>query len=154
MGHESIRQLLLDKDIQVSAPRLAVADYVFNTKDHPTAEEVKAEVEKRMPAVSLATVYNTLHLFVEKGLLKAVRDPKSETWRYDCNTRPHFHFFDEQTGRMHDLDPRLLRIAPDFNRLNEQFEVSEIEVTVKGRLKDEWVQNKLDQNKKEEGESK
>jgi Fur family transcriptional regulator, iron response regulator len=135
MGQETIRSLLLKNDIQASAPRLAVADFIFNTDSHPSAEEVKLEVEKRMPAVSLATVYNTLHLFVEKGLLKAVRDPKNDSLRFDCNTKPHFHFYDEETGRLYDLDPRLLRVSPDFSKLNQQFEISEVEVTVKGRLR-------------------
>jgi Fur family iron response transcriptional regulator len=135
VGHEDIRHLLLNHDIQASAPRLAVADFVLNTDTHPTAEEVKLEVEKRMPAVSLATIYNTLHLFVEKGLLKAVKDPKRDLVRFDCNTKPHFHFYDEATSRLYDLDPRLLRIQPDFSRLREKFEISEVEVTVKGRLR-------------------
>ncbi len=135
MDREELRHLLNEHQIQASAPRLAVADFVLHTNQHPTAEEIRDEVEKRMPAVSLATVYNTLNLFVEKGLVKAVRDPNLDTWRYDCNTLPHFHFYDEETGKLMDLDPRLLRVSPDFSRLQSQFEVSEIEVTVKGRIK-------------------
>jgi len=138
-----LKSLLNNHLIQASAPRLAVADFVLHTNQHPTAEEVRDEVEKRMPAVSLATIYNTLNLFVEKGLVKAVRDPNLDTWRYDCNTQPHFHFYDEESGKLMDLDPRVLRVSPDFSRLQSQFEVSEIEVTVKGRIK-----------KSQEGENK
>lgn len=135
LSPDQLKKKLLDAGIQASAPRLAVADYILQTTDHPTAEEVKRQVEKRTPSVSLATIYNSLNLFVERGLLQEVRDPHESIVRYDCNTRPHFHFYDEESGRMYDLDPRLLRIAPDFSKLNESFEVSEIEVTVKGKLR-------------------
>jgi len=68
--HESIGETLRAHGIQPSAPRMAIANYVWNTKSHPRAEDVKTEVEKTFPMVSLATVYNTLNLFVKKGLLK------------------------------------------------------------------------------------
>lgn len=146
MGHDEIKATLLEHNISPSAPRLAVADFVLNTRSHPTADEIRIEVEKRMPSVSLATVYNTLKLFVDRGLIKSVRDPHSDTLRYDCNTKPHFHFYDEEQQVMMDLDPRLLRVAPDFSKLQELFEVSEIEVTVKGRIKD--LPKELKQNSK------
>ena len=49
---------------------LAVAAYVLHTTEHPSAEKVWASVRKNFPMVSRATVYNTLNLFVEKGLLR------------------------------------------------------------------------------------
>lgn len=135
MGIAEIKNILSQSGVQASAARLAIADFVLHTDTHPTAEDVKDQVESRMPSVSLATVYNTLKLFVDKGLLAMVRDPNSDVVRYDCNTKPHFHFFDETTGKMIDLDPRLLKISPNFAELQEQFEIRGIEVTVKGRKK-------------------
>jgi Fe2+ or Zn2+ uptake regulation protein len=145
---QGLKEKLLKHGIQASAPRIAIADYVFSTRAHPTAEEVRAEVEKKMPSVSLATVYNTLHLFVEKGLLVAVKDPASDKWRYDCNTKPHFHFFDETTGQMVDLDASVLRIQPDFSKLYADFEVNSIEVTVKGTRKKEIITNQPSNERK------
>lgn len=135
MGSELLKSKLIEHGIQASAPRLAVADYVLDTTDHPTAEEVKVEVEKRMPSVSLATIYNTLKLFVDKGLLKVITDPTTEKQRFDCNVKPHFHFYDESTGTLMDLDPSILRVSPDFSRLGKEFEIKEIDVTVRGRKK-------------------
>lgn len=130
---KQVRQILKDSGIQPSAPRLAIAKFVWNTTSHPTADEVKFEVEKSFPTVSLATVYNTLNLFVEKGLLKEVKDPNSDRVRYDCNTKPHFHFLDEETGEMLDLDPRALKISPNHEMLGRSFEIKEIEVILRGR---------------------
>lgn len=148
MGVQELKEMLQRHGIQASSPRLAIADFVLSTHNHPTAEEVKEEVEKRTPSVSLATIYNTLNLFVEKGLLTAVKDPASDKLRYDCNTRPHFHFYDEKTGKLVDLDPSVLRISPDFSKLNAEFEVTGIEVTVKGRRRIKPLQkNNPDQRK-------
>jgi len=133
MSFEEIKERLTAHGISASSPRLAIADYVLNTKDHPTAEDIRSEVEKRMPSVSLATIYNTLNLFVEKGLIKAVKDPRSEKLRYDCNLQAHFHFYDEQTGRLIDLDPAQFDLSSDLSKLKGDFEISEIDVMVRGR---------------------
>lgn len=94
--------LLRGKGIQPSAQRVAVAEYVLNTQEHPSADLVWKRVGERCPYISRATVYNTLNLFVEKGLLRALNiaedsvvfDPKLET---------HHHFIDEETGAIHDV---------------------------------------------------
>ncbi|MBN8554485.1 MAG: transcriptional repressor [Deltaproteobacteria bacterium] len=130
---KELKQRLSAAGIQASAPRMAIAQYVWNTCSHPTAEEVKTEVEKTFPTVSLATVYNTLNLFVEKGLLKEVKEPGSPGTRYDCNTKPHFHFVDESSGEIMDLDPRVLRVVPDMSLLGKNFQITDIEVTLRGR---------------------
>lgn len=131
----ALKEKLQSCGIQASAARLAVADFVLHTNSHPTADEVKEEVEKRTPSVSLATIYNTLNLFVEKGLIKTIRDPRNEKFRYDCNTQPHFHFYDEITGQMMDLDPREVKLSTDYGDLDPQLEVREVDIVLRGRRK-------------------
>lgn len=126
------KQKLLDLDIQVSAPRLAIAAYVLRTEDHPTADEVKMRVEKFFPMVSLATVYNTLKLFVEKGLLRSIQDDRTDAIRYDCNLEPHHHFLDEETGRMMDIPSSSVGIK---TQLSQDYQVSSVDVFVRGRFK-------------------
>jgi len=135
MRLNELKKLLQDAGVQASAPRLAVADYVLSTSDHPTAEEVKQRVEERTPTVATATIYNTLNLFVEKGLLKLLQDPVTHKYRYDCNVTPHFHFYDEESQQLMDLDPSILRIQPNFSKLGESFVVKEIEVVLRGHRK-------------------
>lgn len=150
---QKLQEQLREKGIQPSSPRLMIAQYVLNTTEHPTADEVKEKVEKDYPSVSMATVYNTLNLFVEKGLLKTIRDIQGEKLRYDCNTEPHYHLYDEAAGQWIDLDPEFLQVQPDLSKLNETFEISEIEVTLKGKRKATSPKGKSVQetrNKKEE----
>ena len=65
-----IAAVLRAHGVQPSAQRLAVAAYVLDTDEHPSAEEVLYQAKARLPMISRATVYNTLNLFVEKGLMR------------------------------------------------------------------------------------
>ncbi|MBL8919329.1 MAG: transcriptional repressor [Myxococcaceae bacterium] len=121
---------LKDAGIQPSAQRLAVAEYVLSTDEHPSADQVLAKVQSRVPMLSRATVYNTLNLFVEKGLLrqlvlaegKVVFDPKLER---------HHHFIDDDTGMIQDIPWEAVRVG-DVSRL-EGLEVTEYMVVMRGR---------------------
>ena len=64
--------ILQEHGIQPSAQRVAVADYVLKTLEHPSADLVWNRVKASVPYISRATVYNTLNLFVAKGLLRAL----------------------------------------------------------------------------------
>lgn len=119
-------------DVRASAQRLAIAEYVLATVDHPSADEVWNRVKATFPVVSRATVYNTLQLFVEKGLLKqlvlaegcVVFDPKVE---------PHHHFIDDETGAIDDIPWGALRVGK-VDEL-EGVDVRDYMVVVRGRRK-------------------
>jgi Fur family iron response transcriptional regulator len=123
-------QALTEHGIQPSAQRVAVADYVLYTTDHPSADHVWAEVKRSFPMLSRATVYNTLNLFTEKGLLrelvlaegKVVFDPKLD---------PHHHFLDEETGEIVDVPWSAL----DVRRVHSLsgFDVREYQVVMRGK---------------------
>jgi Fur family iron response transcriptional regulator len=88
--------------IQPSAQRVAVAEYVLDTTDHPSADQVFAQVRRRFPMISRATVYNTLNLFVEKGLLRQLVLAEGKIV-FDPNVGPHHHFVDDATGEILDI---------------------------------------------------
>jgi Fe2+ or Zn2+ uptake regulation protein len=100
-GDDMIR-LLRDHGIQPSAQRLAIAEHVLRTDRHPTADRVLRQVQRRLPMVSRATVYNTLNLLVEKGLLRPYHLEEGPTV-YDANVERHHHLVDEETGRVIDV---------------------------------------------------
>ena len=94
-------ELFESHGIQPSAQRVAVGEYVLNTDEHPSADRVWARVKARSPMISRATVYNTLHLFVEKGLLRELHlSPDSVV--FDPKLDAHHHLIDED-GRIHDV---------------------------------------------------
>jgi Fur family iron response transcriptional regulator len=96
----SVIATLAAHGIQPSAQRVAVARYVLTTKDHPSADQVRAQV---LPVLARATVYNTLNLFVAKGLLRQHVLAEGRVV-FDPNTAPHHHFIDDDTGAIHDIE--------------------------------------------------
>lgn len=109
--------------------RIAVAEIVLRTHEHPTADTVWDRVRERMPTVSRATVYNTLNLFVEKGLLRT-QVLKEGTVVFDPHVERHHHFVDEKTGEIVDIPWSALRVA-GANAL-DGFEIRDFQVVLRG----------------------
>ncbi len=116
--------------IQPSAQRLAVADYVLRTEAHPSADQVWAKVKTALPMISRATVYNTLNLFVRKGLLRELILAEGRVV-FDPNTLPHHHFIDEGSGAIHDVPWDALEVR----RIEglKGLDVREYQVVLRGR---------------------
>ncbi len=94
--------LLREHGIQPSAQRVAVGEYVLFTDEHPSADLVWSRVRDNFPWISRATVYNTLNLFVEKGLLKTL-DLADNAVVFDPRVERHHHFVDDEDGSIHDV---------------------------------------------------
>ena len=109
-GQNHIRDLLEQGGIQATAQRMLIADLLFARDQHLTAEQIIHALAEEGTQVSKATVYNTLNLFAEKGLLKALQvDP--ERGIFDSNTQPHYHFHVENTGELIDVPPDSVEFA-------------------------------------------
>jgi Fe2+ or Zn2+ uptake regulation protein len=123
-------QILRDHGVLPSAQRVAVAEYVLFTDDHPSADQVWQRVRKGFPMLSRATVYNTLNLFVERGLLqhlvlaegRVVFDPKLDR---------HHHFVDDETGCIEDVPWEALEVR-NVEQLSG-YDVQEYQVVLRGR---------------------
>jgi len=116
--------------IQATPQRLAVAEYVLKTKDHPSAEVVWERVRKNCPTLSRATVYNTLNLFAERGLLRTETLVEGVAV-FDPNVQRHHHFIDDETGAVHDIPWGAVRVTGE--RGIDGFEVREYQVVLRGR---------------------
>jgi Fe2+ or Zn2+ uptake regulation protein len=122
--------LLSERGIQPSAQRVAVALYILFTDEHPSADRVWARVRSRFPMISRATVYNTLNLFAEKGLVRELHlSPDSVV--FDAKTDAHHHFIDEETGRIYDIpwEKVAMRKLPRV----DGFEIHDYQVVMRGR---------------------
>jgi Fe2+ or Zn2+ uptake regulation protein len=127
---EKSAEILRTRGIHPSAQRVAVARYVLSTSDHPSADEVWMRVRRKFPMVSRATVYNTLNLFVAKGLLRQFVLTGGRVV-FDPNLDRHHHFIDVDSGRIHDVPWESLRVS-DVSTLKD-FDVSEYQVVMRGR---------------------
>lgn len=122
--------LLREHDIQPSAQRVAVAEYVLETEDHPCADQVWARVKGNFPMLSRATTYNTLNLFVEKGLLKELVLAEGRVV-FDPNVEQHHHFIDEENGSIHDVPWNAISVK-NVDSL-KGYDVREYQVVMRGK---------------------
>jgi Fur family iron response transcriptional regulator len=130
MSPDLIIARLKGHGIQPSAQRLAVAEYVLSTDEHPSAERVLARVQASFPMLSRATVYNTLNLFVEKGLLRQHAISEGSVV-FDPVLTEHHHFIDEETGLIEDIPWESVRVG-DVSRL-KGYEIRDYMVVMRGK---------------------
>ena len=82
--------------------RIDIAQILFAEHQHLSADQIQSRIDARHAHASKATVYNTLKLFVEKGLLREVLVDSSKVF-YDSNTSEHHHFYDIVNGKLIDI---------------------------------------------------
>ena len=96
-------ELLRAARLRPTRQRLALARLLFDRGDrHITAEQLHGEAVAAAVPVSLATVYNTLHQFIDAGLLHEVVVNPGRSY-FDTNVSDHHHFFFEDTGELVDI---------------------------------------------------
>jgi Fe2+ or Zn2+ uptake regulation protein len=89
--------------IRLTKQREEVLVLLMQKRDHPTAAEVFLRAKRRMPSISLATVYNCLEALVGWGVVKQVNLDRAPT-RYCANLQDHSHFQCESCGTIFDVD--------------------------------------------------
>jgi len=102
--------LLREHGVNPTHQRIQIAFALFSRAEHLSADQVLAVVNERHPETSRATVYNTLNLFVAKGLVREVIVDPNRVF-YDPNMRPHHHLYDVRTGQLMDIDAANIRIS-------------------------------------------
>lgn len=116
--------------VKPSAQRMAVAEYVLATDEHPSADQVLARVKAAFPMISRATVYNTLNLFVRQGLLRELALAEGRVV-FDPHVEPHHHFVDDATGSIHDVPWEAVEVRNVENL--KGVDVREYQVVLRGR---------------------
>jgi Fur family transcriptional regulator, iron response regulator len=99
----SLSEILRAHGVGPTHQRIEIARALFSRMTHLSADQVLAVVNQRHAETSKATVYNTLKLFVEKGLVREVIVDPTKVF-YDPNIAPHHHFYDVETGEITDID--------------------------------------------------
>ena len=101
----SLDALLRLKGQRATRQRRAVYGALATHADHPTAEELHQEVRRRLPGLSLATVYKNLEVLVRAGAAGRILRADG-VWRYDARVDEHDHRRCLGCGRVEDLDRR------------------------------------------------
>ena len=111
-GGGGCERRLADCGIRPTAQRVRIAALLLSAPQHRSAEQILASLRGAGTRVSKATVYNTLNLFAERGLIRQLSVDGSRAW-FDSNVDPHYHFHDESSGALIDVPVP----AVEFSRL-------------------------------------
>ena len=98
----NIEQTFRELGVAPTRQRLAMARILLSSPQHATAEDILSQLIHAGERISKATVYNTLNLFAQRGLLREVRVDSNRVI-YDSNTHPHHHFYNVDTGQLSDI---------------------------------------------------
>lgn len=107
---DSLTEFLMSGGVKPTRQRLAIARVMFARHQHLSADQVLALANREGGELSKATVYNTLKLFVGKGLIREVIVDPHKVF-YDSNIGPHHHLYDIQTGEIIDIDAAEITVA-------------------------------------------
>ncbi|HJP36502.1 MAG: Fur family transcriptional regulator [Gammaproteobacteria bacterium] len=95
--------LLRTRGISPTAQRVEIAGILLAARQHVCAEQILTRLDAYGAAVSKATVYNTLGLFAERGLVRQVIVDPAKVF-YDSNVEAHHHFYNVDDGALTDVD--------------------------------------------------
>ncbi len=109
-NRQELIALLRKHGIAPTHQRLEIANVLFSRGEHLAADQILTLVNERHAETSKATVYNTLNLFRDSGLIREVIvDPKRVF--YDPNTQPHHHLYNVDTGEITDIPAADLAVS-------------------------------------------
>lgn len=116
---------------RLTPQRREVYNVLLEDRDHPTATEVFLRAKKRVPSISLATVYNCLETLVECGLAKQVNVEREAT-RYCPNLSEHGHFVCDSCGIVSDIPVAKGGSLTQFLKVPSGFIINNSEITLRG----------------------
>jgi len=125
---EGLTRALQTRDIRPSYQRIRILDCLYQKDMHPTVDEIYHILSPEIPSLSKATIYNTLHTFVNAGLAKALNINENEL-RYDGTLTTHGHFKCESCGTIYNFGLDIDSIAVSGL---DQFQINEKNVYFKG----------------------
>jgi Fur family peroxide stress response transcriptional regulator len=126
-----IRAALRKKGLKVTPQREVVYDELLRSGTHPTAEQLHSKVKKRLPNVSMDTVYRTLLTLVEIGLAAVVEGDGSPR-RYDPETKAHHHVHCVKCGAIKDFLSSEFDALETPKDIRKSFEVLGKRVVISG----------------------
>ena len=131
---ENLDEKLRQANLRPTRQRMDLARLLFSKGErHVSAEKLYEEARSEGVAVSLATIYNTLHQFTESGLLRAISVDSNKTY-FDTNTGNHHHFYLESSSELVDMPQGFVTIE-NLPSPPEGLEISRVDVVVRVREK-------------------
>ena len=123
---------LRSSGLRPTKQRLKICEVLFNREDtfHFTVNDLAKNISKELnEKISLATVYNTVHAFKNKGYLKEISINSDKSY-FDTNITSHHHFFDEDTNELIDCDEEVIE-TPKIKKNISGKKINSVEVLIR-----------------------
>jgi Fur family iron response transcriptional regulator len=129
LTRDDLARVLENEGLKPTHQRLRVAEILMSAPCHLTADQILAELRKDGGWVSKATVYNTLKVLAERGLVKQIHlDPTRSV--YDSRSTAHHHFHDVDSGQLIDIRAEEIEFSR-FPSLPDGMEADGVEVVIR-----------------------
>ena len=125
------RKVCEDAGLAVTHQRQVIYEVLADTSGHPSPEEVYARVKRRIPSISLATVYKNIHLFIESGIFNQV-SLHHGSMRVETNRAEHHHLVCMACKSISDIEAELLGLDDIKDRSLGGFLIKRVSVDVLG----------------------
>ncbi|HUT69858.1 MAG TPA: Fur family transcriptional regulator [Desulfatiglandales bacterium] len=124
---------LRQKEVTLTPQRMAIVEYLSNSADHPTADEIHRVIQRKYPTMSLATVYSTLELLKELGEIQELSIRKRGKACFDPNPDLHHHLLCRKCGRILSIGFDYPRSCPILGKENiEGCKIEEVQAYLYG----------------------
>ena len=114
-------KMLKENSIKTTLQRLEILRYLDDHRTHPTADQIYSDLKEKNPSLSKTTVYNSLKIFKEHGIIQTLTISSSEL-RYDFKCTMHHHFLCKKCGKIIDIDiscPHIEKIRKEGYQIDE-----------------------------------
>ena len=128
---EHFKTTAREAGIKLTHQRLEIFQAVASSLEHPRAEAVHRAVQSITPTVSLDTVYRTLWLLTDLGLLTTL-GPRQDSMRFDANVENHHHYVCTRCGLVRDFESEDLNALKIPTSVNHFGQVVSAHVEVRG----------------------
>ena len=118
LTQQELVERLREWEVRVTPQRLAIAEAVLNSTDHPTVQQIYERVRDHFPSMTLATIYSTLGVLERSGLIQELPFPRMS--RYESNMEPHVNLVCIKCETVTDTDMGQEMVLRLKNRVSRQ----------------------------------
>jgi Fe2+ or Zn2+ uptake regulation protein len=114
-------KMLKENSIKITPQRLEILRYLDDHRTHPKADQIYLDLKEKNPSLSKTTVYNSLEIFKEHGIIQTLTISGSEL-RYDFKCSMHRHFLCKKCGRIIDINsscPYIEKVRKEGYQIDE-----------------------------------
>jgi len=135
MTKAEITKILLDHNLKVTPQRMTILEIILDMDSHPSADQILELMRFYHPNISLATVYNSLKTFSDKGIIKKILTSDDKT-RFDPVHKKHHHIYYLDSDKIEDFeDKELDKILKEYFRKKKiaGFKIDDITLQLTGK---------------------